>query len=91
MKPIVFLVLLMQMFCDVVPAQDADAAKAELGSKTARIGFRNEDEIRNKFNDWKADEDARAWLAAMNYEIAEIDNVTASKPHGKKADVEGTP
>ena len=90
MKPIVFLVLLMQMFCDIVPAQEADAAKVELGSKTARNGFRNEDEIRDKLNNWQTDADARAWLAAMNYEIAGIDNVTASKPHGEKADVEVT-
>ena len=73
-----------------LPAQDADAAKVELGSKTAKDGFRNEDEIRDKFNTWQTDTDARAWLAAMNYEIADIDNVTASKPHGEKADVEVT-
>ncbi len=64
------------------------AAKVELGSETARNGFRNEDEIRDKFNGWKADADARIWLAAMNYKVADIESVTAAKPHGEKADVE---
>lgn len=69
-------------------AQRPQAAKVELGSQTAKNGFKNEDEIRDKFNNWKADEDARLWLAAMNYKIAEIETVTAAKPHGEKADVE---
>src|SRR5436190_1612660 len=69
-------------------AQPPQAAKGELGSQTAKNGFKNEDEIRDKFNNWKTDEDARVWLAAMNYKIAEIEAVTASKPHGEKADVE---
>jgi hypothetical protein len=76
--------------CKIAVAQDADAAKVELGSKTAKNGFRNEDEIRDKFNHWKADIDARAWLVAMNHNLAEIENVAASKPHGEKADVEVT-
>ena len=73
-----------------LPAQDADAAKVAIGSKTAKDGFRNEDEIRDKLNRWQTDADARAWLAAMNYELADIDHVMASKPHGEKADVEVT-
>ncbi|MEP6786979.1 MAG: type II restriction endonuclease [Acidobacteriota bacterium] len=64
------------------------AGKVELGSTTAKNGFKNEDEIRDKFNNWKADEDARSWLTAMHYNIAEIESVTATKPHGEKADVE---
>ncbi len=73
-----------------LPAQDANTAKVQLGSKTAKDGFRNEDEIRDKLNRWQTDADARAWLAAMNYELADIDHVMASKPHGEKADVEVT-
>src|SRR5436190_22405883 len=69
-------------------AQTPQAAKAELGSQTAKNGFKNEDEIRDKLNNWKADEDARVWLTAMNYKVAEIEAVTATKPHGEKADVE---
>ncbi len=69
-------------------AQSTKSAKAELGSETAKNGFKNEDEIRDKFNNWKTDPDAREWLAAMNYKLAEIESVTATKPHGEKADVE---
>ncbi len=70
--------------------QDAAAGKVELGSRTAKGGFQNEDEIRDKFIAWKTDSDSRAWLKAMNYEIADIVSVTAAKPHGEKADVEVT-
>jgi len=69
-------------------AQTPQAAKVELGSQTAKNGFKNEDEIRDKFNNWKTDDDTRVWLAAMNYQFAEIETVTATKPHGEKADVE---
>ncbi len=61
---------------------------AELGSRTAKGGFRNEDEIRDKFNGWKTDEDAKKWLAAMNHDLGVIQEVIAAKPHGEKADVE---
>lgn len=74
----------------VSSAQEADAAKVERGSKTAKAGFQNEDEIRDKFNNWKTDADARSWLEAMNHQFAEITSVSASKPHGEKADVEVT-
>ena len=62
--------------------------EVQRGSDTAKGGFQNEDEIRDKFNNWKEDQDARAWLEAMNYSPADILEVTASKPHGEKADVE---
>ena len=76
----------------VVSAQEGDAAKSkvELGSRTAKAGFQNEDEIRDKFNNWKADADARAWLEAMKHSVAEVTSVSATKPHGEKADVEVT-
>ena len=70
--------------------READAAKVERGSKTAKGGFQNEDEIRDKFNNWKNDAEAHAWLEAMNHQIDEINSVSASKPHGEKADVEVT-
>lgn len=59
-----------------------------LGSKTAKEGFKNEDEIRDKFNNWKLDGDATAWLSSMGYKPSEIESVNAAKPHGEKADVE---
>lgn len=64
------------------------AAKSELGSQTAKNGFQNETEIQNKFNSWKFDKDAQAWLAAMNYRFEDVESVMAIKPHGEKADVE---
>ena len=69
------------------PAQ-TPASKAEKGSQTAKAGFKNEDEIASKFNNWKTDADAGGWLAAMNYRLLDIETVTAGKPHGEKADVE---
>ena len=69
-------------------AQNPQATKVELGSTTAKNGFRNETEIQEKFNNWKLDEDARVWLAAMNYTVAEIESLLATKPHGEKADIE---
>lgn len=66
----------------------AETAAVRLGSETAKNGFKNEDEIRDKFNNWRSDADARAWLTAMKYEPAAIENVIAAKPHGEKADVE---
>lgn len=76
------------LLCHSIFAQTSQPAKVELGSKTAKDGFKNEDEIRDKFNDWKMDSDARNWLTAMNYRIADIQNFAAAKPHGEKADVE---
>ena len=59
-----------------------------LGSATARAGFRNEDEIRDAFNDWKNHSEAQEWLRAMGYGRDDILGVQATKPHGQKADVE---
>lgn len=60
----------------------------KLGSDTAKGGFRNEDDIVAKFNDWKNDEDAQKWLKIMGYPISEIEKVEAIKLHGYKTDVQ---
>ena len=60
----------------------------KLGSQTAKGGFRNEDDIVRKFNDWKTDEDAQKWLAIMGYPVKEIEKVEAMKLHGYKTDVQ---
>src|SRR3990167_709548 len=60
----------------------------KLGSTTAKGGFRNEDDIVRKFNDWKNDIDAQKWLVIMGYPIKEIDKVEAMKLHGYKTDVQ---
>lgn len=62
--------------------------KSDLGSATAKGGFRNENEIRDKFNNWETDKDSPAWLEVMGHQLSQIQNLTASKPHGYKADVE---
>jgi len=58
------------------------------GSKAAKGGFRNEDDIVRKFNDWAKDEDAQKWLAIMGYPVKEIEKVEAMKLHGYKTDVQ---
>jgi len=60
----------------------------QLGSQTAKSGFRNEDDIVRKFNNWKDDEDAQKWLNIMGYPVDEIDKVEAVKLHGQKTDVQ---
>ncbi len=66
------------------------SAAAALGSSTAKNGFKNEDEIRDKFNSWRTDDDAKAWLATMGFKPADIVGVLAVKPHGEKSDVDVT-
>ena len=58
------------------------------GSTTAKNGFKNEDDIINKFNNWKEDDDAQKWLIIMNYNIHDIEFVKAIKLFGYKADVQ---
>ena len=70
--------------------QGTASAKADLGSQTAKNGFRNENEIRDKFINWKTDDDARVWLTSMNYKLSEIISVSAMKPNGEKSDVQLT-
>jgi hypothetical protein len=60
----------------------------ERGSQTAKDGFRNEDHIVEKFNNWKKDEDAQAWLTLMKYKLSEIEYVEAVKISGYKTDVQ---
>ena len=60
----------------------------ERGSQTARDGFKNEDDIVKKFNNWKNDEDAQNWLIQMSYNISEIEHVEAIKISGYKTDVQ---
>lgn len=60
-----------------------------LGSKTAKAGFRNENDVIERFNNWKKDSIAKAWLAEMNYNIDDIEFVKASKVKGQyKADIQ---
>lgn len=57
------------------------------GSQTARDGFKNEQDIAERFNNWQTDSEAQAWLVIMGYDIAQINSVKAVVLHGYKADV----
>jgi hypothetical protein len=60
-----------------------------LGSKTAKGGFSNEQDVVDRFNDWKKDKVAQEWLSEMNYKTDDIEFVKASKVRGHyKADIQ---
>lgn len=59
-----------------------------LGSKTAKGGFKNEQDIAKKFENWENDTDAQEWLVLMGYKIKEIEKVEAVILHGYKTDVQ---
>lgn len=80
--------LLLLVLAGISAGQKPASARVELGSNTAKNGFKNEAEIARKFNDWRNDADARAWLAVMGHVPDSIESVTATKPHGEKADVQ---
>ena len=62
---------------------------AKKGSKIAKDGFQNENDVIDKFNNWQNDDFAKQWLKAMNYNLNEIEYVKASKIKGSfKADIQ---
>lgn len=58
------------------------------GSETAKNGFKNEQDIIDKFNSWEKDKDAQKWLTLMKYNLSEIEYVEAIKISGFKTDVQ---
>lgn len=63
--------------------------KMQLGSKTAKDGFKNEYFVAKIFNNWQNESLAKAWLEAMNYNINDIENVRAERIKGSfKADIQ---
>lgn len=58
------------------------------GSDTAKNGFKNEDDIVEKFNNWNVDNEAKIWLEIMEYNFNEIEFVKAMKISGYKTDVQ---
>lgn len=58
------------------------------GSETAKAGFKNEDDLVIKFNNWGKDKEAKEWLKLMDYKLNEIKKVEAIKLHGYKTDVQ---
>lgn len=57
------------------------------GSQTAKNGFRNETDVADKFNNWQADPEAQQWLTIMQYDLNNIETVSANVLHGYKADI----
>lgn len=63
--------------------------KIELGSKTAKNGFKNEIFVVNIFNEWKNQILAQDWLKQMGYKLESIQEVKAQKIKGNfKADIQ---
>ena len=63
--------------------------KIELGSQTAKNGFKNENWVCEIFNNWQKEQLAKDWLIAMNYKLNEIESVEAQKVEGHyKADIQ---
>lgn len=62
---------------------------AMTGSEIAKGGFDNEQEVANKFNNWRTDKDAQNWLMIMMYDLEEIVEVKAEKigQRGFKSDI----
>jgi R.HinP1I restriction endonuclease len=58
------------------------------GSQIAKDGFRNEDEVVEKFNNWQTDSESQQWLETMGYDLKEIEFVEAFKLAGYKTDVQ---
>lgn len=59
----------------------------KLGSQTARNGFKNEQDIAERFNHWKEHHEAQEWLSIMGYDLTQIERVKAIVLHGYKADL----
>jgi hypothetical protein len=85
---LLFVSLSFLVLARVVPAQTTTLTKADLGSRTAKNGFRNEDDIKAKFLNWRNDDDAKAWLGTLGFKLAGIESLGVTKPHDEKADIE---
>ncbi|RZN59269.1 type II restriction endonuclease [Avibacterium paragallinarum] len=59
----------------------------QLGSQTARNGFKNEQDVANRFNNWKNSCEAQKWLQIMGFDISKIEKVKAVVLSGYKTDV----
>lgn len=60
---------------------------ANLGSQTAKNGFKNEKDIADRFNHWQSHSEAQDWLRIMGYELDKIEKVKAVVLSGYKADI----
>ncbi len=64
---------------------------SEWGSSVAKRGFNNEEDIADKFRNWKSDEDAKKWLEIMGYVIKDIKKIEVENlKRNVKSDIEIT-
>lgn len=82
-----FLGILLALLLVCPALLSAQSTAAERGSQTAKGGFRNENDISDKFINWPTDDDARAWLRLLGHDVSRIGSVTATKPSREKADI----
>lgn len=52
--------------------------KIKLGSKTAKDGFKNEEDVSNKFLNFLNDEDAKEWIEIFGLSLTKISNIKSS-------------
>ena len=76
-----------QMLENIKGDEMMDENKITLGSNTAKNGFKNEQQIADKFNNWQNDSEAKNWLIIMGYDLNNMEYVKATVIHGFKADV----
>ncbi len=60
-----------------IPDRIVKLDKAKIGSMTAKDGFINENEICNKFKNYKTDKEANNWLSIMGYDPNKIQILVA--------------
>lgn len=51
--------------------------KQLIGSQTAKGGFQNEHDVVKKFNEYHSDNEAKAWLTIMGYDVEKVAALTA--------------
>jgi len=58
------------------------------GSKIAKGGYQNEDDIINKFNDWQSDVHAQQWIGEMGYDVNAIKSLSAISGADAKREIQ---
>ena len=63
--------------------------RAEIGSRTAKEGFNNEEDLRTLFSSWKQSDTAKDMLKSMGFDLHSIKHIDAIKKGGKsKTDIQ---
>ena len=64
-----------------------NAHSIQKGSLIAKSGFKTEQLVCSKFNNWKKDKDALVWLNIMGYSKCKISTLSTNIIHGHKSDI----